>query len=358
MFKVSIRPEWVLAEREGGQMLPRVVELLTGIHETGTLAAACRRAELSYRHAWGVLKAGQHAFGAPLVDMVRGRGAVLTPLGEKLVWADRRVAARLTPLFESLASELEVELESALHDAQGVLRIQASHGFAVDALRTAMLAQQLPLDLRYRGAFDSVAALAQGRCDIAGFHVPIGEFESRALRRYAEWLDPQNHRLIHLATRRQGLIIAGGNPKNIRGIQDLTRPELQFVNRQLGSGTRMLFDFLLEKHRIDGHRLRGYDNGEFTHAAVAAYIASGMADAGFGVETPARRFGLDFVPMTTERYFLLCPLKLFDSATAKPLMAILNSAEFRQTVDALPGYDPTHCGRVQTISEAFAAARI
>lgn len=355
MFKVTIQPQWTLAEHENGRLLPRIVDLLLGVHESGTLAAACRRIGQSYRHAWGILQAGEAVFGAPLVAKSRGRGTVLTPLGEKLVWAHKRITARLEPLLDSLASELEVELEQALHHAHGILRLQASHGFAVEALRAALLAQQIPVDLRYRSSFDAVAALSQGVCDLAGFHVPIGEFERAALRRYRHALLPRRQRLIHVATRRQGLMVAPGNPHRIRGIGDLRKPKLQFVNRQPGSGTRMLIEFLLQKAGIDGHRIAGYDNGEFTHAAVAAYIASGMADVGFGVETPARRFGLDFIPLASERYFLLCDAQQLETAPLQRLLAVLRSPGFKTDVAALPGYDPLRCGVVQTLEEAFEA---
>ncbi len=352
MFKLSIKPQWQLARGDERHLLPRVVELLVGIDETGTLVGACERMNLSYRYAWGILQEGHQAFGVPLVESRRGRGAILTPLGEKLVWADRRITARLSPVLDSLASELEVELERALSDAQGILRLQASHGFAVELLRDWFARQQIPLDLKYRSSIEALTALNAGGCDLAGFHVPLGEFQQQALQPYRPWLQ-SNHRLIWLATRRQGLMVARGNPKRVRGLADLTRDDLRFVNRQLGSGTRMLLDLLLGKEKVDAKRIEGYDTSEYTHAAVAAFVASGMADVGFGVETPAKRFGLDFLPLSSERYFFACNADFLNSSTMLRVLASLRSAELKAAINGLAGYDGMQAGSVMTVTEAF-----
>ncbi len=123
------------------------------------------------------------------------------------------------------------------------------------------------------------------------------------VRHFTTWLKPDTHCLIHLAVRSQGLFVRMGNPLGVHAMEDLMRREVRFVNRQVGSGTRLLLDLILAARGIDPARIEGYNNGEFTHAAVAAYIGSGMADVGFGVETAARRFGLEFVPVLKERYF-------------------------------------------------------
>lgn len=354
MFKVSIRPQWQLEQPDGKQSLPRLVELLAGVRETGTLAEACQRAELSYRYAWGLLQDGQKTFGAPLVTMSRGRGAVLTPLAEKLVWADKRVTARLAPLLDSLASELEVELERAMTDSGAILRIQASHGFAVERLREWFVRNRIPIDLKYRSSFEALAALRGQACDMAGFHVPIGEFEAPALLQYAKWLKPQAQtRLIMLATRRQGLMVAPGNPHGLTGLADLTREGVRFVNRQVGSGTRMLLDLMLKRDGIDGDRINGFESGEFTHAAVAAYVASAMADAAVGVEAAARRFDLGFVPLVTERYFFACNRETAKGPALRRVIETLRSSDFRNLVRALPGYDPEHCGELLSVEDAF-----
>jgi molybdate-binding protein len=114
-----------------------------------------------------------------------------------------------------------------------------------------------------------------------------------------------------------------------------------------------LLECFLRKARIDPTHISGYEQAEFTHAAVAAFVASGMADVGFGVETPARRFKLEFLPLATERYFLLCNQSDLERPHLQAVLKVLNSDEFQFAVNQLPGYTAAHCGQVCTIHEAF-----
>ena len=142
------------------------------------------------------------------------------------------------------------------------------------------------MERKYVGSIEAVASLHEGACEIAGFHIPQGEFEETGFKHYSRWLIPKQSRIIHVATRRQGFMVASGNPHKIYEVQDLTRKGLRFVNRQPSSGTRFLLECFLKKAHVDTSQIAGYEQAEFTHAAVAAYVASGMADVGFGVETP------------------------------------------------------------------------
>jgi molybdate-binding protein len=174
---------------------------------------------------------------------------------------------------------------------------------------------------------------------------------------YLQWLDPARHVLVQLAYRTQGLFVPRGNPKGVRSIADLARPELRFVNRQRGSGTRMLLDLLLADGGISPQVIHGYESAEFTHAAVAAFIASGMADVGFGLETAARRFGLDFLPILRERYFFACEAAAIERAPLRLVLRLMRSSDFRAVVDALPGYDGRIAGTVVPVQQAFARSR-
>ena len=352
MHKVSIKPVWTIGNDAGQTLPPRLLDLLVKIHETGSLAAACRASRASYRHAWSLIAQGEGQLGAPLIARERGRGSTLTTLGEKLVWAGHRIGARLTPTLETLASELEVEISRVLSRGGASLRVHASHGFAIELL-LAQLAGEIAIERKYVASLEAVASLHDGACDLAGFHIPEGEFAARALAHHRRWLDPVGDRVIHVATRRQGLMVARDNPLKIRRIADLARKGLRFVNRQHGSGTRFLLDCLLEKAGVNPTRINGYELGEYTHAAVAAYVASGMADAGFGVETPAQRFGLDFLPLATERYFLLVRQSMPGNAALDSVLSRLRSEAFHADVDRLPGYSATRCGQVDTLAGAF-----
>jgi molybdate transport repressor ModE-like protein len=359
MLRITLQPHWRIGQDDGDGAAALdaniLLHLLAAVQGSGSIAQAGREIGLSYRHAWGLLQQAEALFGQALLVRGRGRGSALTELGEKLIWADTRIGARLQPLLESLASELEGELGRVQRRQRAVPRLHASHGFAVAALREQLAARQVPVELRYRSSLEAVAALAQGDCELAGFHVPLGEFEAAAAQRYLPWLKRDQHLLVHLAVRSQGLFVAPGNPLGLRGLGDLARPGLRFVNRPEGSSTRVLTDLLLRREGIAPRAVAGYDNTELTHAAVAAYVASGMADAGIGVQTAAHRFGLHFIPLLKERYFFALPADALDRAELRPVLGVLRSPAFRARVAALKGYEAANTGQVLALGEAFPA---
>jgi len=354
MFKVRINPHWEITKDKGEALDTAVLlTLLRAIEETGSIARASQTVGLSYRYAWGLLRKAEGLFGHSLMQTGRGRGTQLSSLAEKLIWADRRVAARLSPTLESLASELETELGKTFGNPTAMIRLDASHGFAVAAFLRQAGELGLPIDLRYRNSTDAVAALSRGESDLAGFHVPLGEFEAQAMERYGKWLDPKAFRLIHLAVRVQGLFVNPGNPLNIQSLKDLARDDVHFVNRQTGSGTRMLLELMLNEQSVLPTHVNGFENSEFTHSAVAAYIASGMADVGFGVQTAAQRFKLDFIPLMRERYFFAVPTESLEQSQMQRVIDVLRSDSFRSVVNQLPGYDAADTGKIFTMAEAF-----
>ena len=198
--------------------------------------------------------------------------------------------------------------------------------------------------------------MSRGESDLAGFHVPIGEFEVQSAERYGRWLDPKQHKLIHLAVRTQGLFVNPGNPLGIRDLHDLARADVRFVNRQVGSGTRMLLELLLPSQHIAPSMINGYENTEFTHSAVAAFIASGMADVGFGVQTAAERFKLDFIPLARERYFFAVSAEALERSKMQQVVDVVRSKSFRTAVHQLAGYDASETGEILTLAQAFGAS--
>ena len=142
------------------------------------------------------------------------------------------------------------------------------------------------------------------------------------------------------------MIVASGNPKGIASLDDLLRDDLTFINRQRGSGTRMLLDYQLKELGMDASAIRGYDREEYTHLAVAATVAGGSADVGLGILSAARALDVDFLPITTEQYDLVIPSEFYESDLLQPLLAIIKSEEFRREVEALGGYDTSTMGRV------------
>ncbi|CAM3950321.1 substrate-binding domain-containing protein [Bordetella tumulicola] len=354
-FRIGLRPQWLLEgdAEHPGQALHDMLALLAAIDATGNIAGACRACGLSYRHAWGVLRRFEGLFGTPLLITKRRQGTQLSPFAQRLLWANRRIEARLMPTLESMASELQEELEKLLPETIPHLRLHASHGFAVEALMQHMSDREPGLELRYRTAIEALAALERHECDLAGFQVPSGTFEAPIMARYAQWLSPDDYLLIHLAVRNTGLFVVPGNPKHIRGMADLSRKDVRFVNRQIGSSTRYLVSLMLEQAGVSISDVQGYETNEFTHMAIAAHIASGMADTGVGVETAAWRFGLDFIPLVHERYFFAIRRASLDTPAMQDLLNIMRGHEYLGYVHQLVGYDATDTGKLQTLEEAF-----
>ena len=359
MIRVDIRPVWTLhGESQGERELDvQLVAILERLEATAKLADGAVRAGISYRHAWNVVREWERFFGAPLVVKTQGRDTRLTPLGRRLLWAARRAQARLAPELENLAADFERSLNESLADAPPTaLVMHASHDFAVAALRE-LCGGSGNLEIQYKGSFDALAALRRGESDVAGFHVPEGPIGELMARRYAECLPIREHRLICFVTRKQGLIVRAGNPKAIAGVRDLARRDVRMVNRQRGSGTRALLESLIALEGLDRARLRGYDAEEITHAAVAALIAGGQADAGIGVQAAAAQYRLGFVPLCDERYYLACRAEDIDSPAIRSLIAVLRGPAFRERVARIPGYAAADAGDLVDSLEPHALPR-
>jgi molybdate-binding protein len=211
----------------------------------------------------------------------------------------------------------------------------------------------ITIDLRYVSNQTSLVSLAHNGCDLAGLHLPQGELRQRSLAEFKGLLTPSLHRVIAFVTREMGLMVRRGNPHRIQSLEDLLNPSLRFVNRDPESGTRLLLEQLLAQHKIDGANINGYSQLEFTHAAVAAYVASDMADVSFGVEAAARQFDLDFVRLVTEDYVFVCLKSFLDTEPMKRVLSILRSPEFHAAVSELPGYTAKDTGVITLIREVF-----
>lgn len=315
---------------------------------------AAKTLGVSYRYGWDLLRKWSALMGHPLADLQRGRGAKLTGIGVKLLWGQRRVNARLGPMLESLASEIDAELSSVVRGSGfPPLRVHASHGLAIAILRDMLNASDvLTIDLQFRGSLDCLRTFRSGKSDIAGFHLPEGALGARLAPRYRRLLDPENDVLLHVVRREQGIMTAPGNPLRIETLADLVRRGVNYVNRQSGSGTRLILDALLEEAGIEAPRIRGYANEEFTHMAVAAMVASGAADAGFGIKAAAAQLGLHFIPLVRENYFFAIPRGSVHTPAMQTLRETLAGPVYRKRVKALPGYDPALAGNIVEVDTA------
>jgi putative molybdopterin biosynthesis protein len=342
--------------QRGAEVCNPLFDLLSAVREHGSIQHAAKAMGASYRHVWGALKHWEEVLGEKLVTWTQGQPARLTPFAERMLWAETRARARLTPHIEALRAELERVLAEALDGSQHALTIYASHDLALPALREhASAAHRLHMDLRFAGSMDALRALSEGRCTVAGFHVPPMEHSANVFAQGLKpLLKPGRHKLIGGTRRTQGLMVAKGNPLMITRLEDLVGGRTRFVNRQEGSGTRLLTDHLLAQQGLEASRIAQYhETVEDSHMAVAAAVASGVGDAGMGIEAAARSFGLDFVPLMTEDYFLVCLKDALEEPAVLKLRDALQGPEWAAMLAELPGYAPWHSGEVLSLTRAL-----
>ena len=186
---------------------------------------------------------------------------------------------------------------------------------------------------------------------MAGLHLldpDTGEYNFPYIRNYLKGMEV---RLINLVYREQGLMVQRGNPKDIRGLSDLLRKDTSFINRQKGSGTRILLDHTLKTLSLEPTQIQGYENEEFTHMAVASAVASGRVYTGLGILPAAKAMNLDFIPIAKERYDLIIPSIYFEEEKIQRVIEVIRSKEFKETVLQMGGYDVSRTGEEMTSSE-------
>jgi len=327
--------------------------LLEAIHGTGSISKTAAETGFSYRHVWGALKKWEAKLGAELIVWKKGERARLTPFGEKLLFAEQRAKARVLPQIDSLVSEMEREFALAFDENAHVLSISASHDLALNRLKDVLSSQAgLHLNLRFQGSLTSLAAMTRGECTLAGLHAMLGgSTGSKELQPFRKLLKPETHSLIRFLVRSQGLMLKPNNPKKIQGINDLKRADLRFVNREKGSGTRIAVEHLLSKAGIAPALVNGFDVEETTHLAVAAAVACGQADVGFGIEAAAAHFNLAFIPLAREQYYFACQTEALQESAVKKLVKTLRSKSWRTILNDMPGYDATSTGQVLPVSK-------
>jgi molybdate-binding protein/DNA-binding transcriptional regulator YhcF (GntR family) len=231
------------------------------------------------------------------------------------------------------------------------LRFVGSHDPAV-ALLAADFSEVFPdytLHLIFGGSLAGLIALAEGHADVAGSHlwdIESGTYNKPFVKRL---LPGQRVALLTLARRHLGLITPPGNPADIKGLDDLVRPTLRFVNRQRAAGTRIWLDCQLRRRGLEPGRISGYENEVATHSDVARAIAEGHADVGLGIEAAAIAYHLGFVPLTTERYDLVMPETVCHTTPAQALTGWLNTEEVKSVITDLGGYETGETGSVEWV---------
>jgi len=290
-------------------------------------------------------KVGKKFFATPLP---RGSGMVTS-----LTQADGII--RIPALSEGLDENesTEVELLNPLNEITNTVVMVGSHDLTLDLLANLLGRYYPPVFLSSHsvGSLGGILAVKNGSCHMAGSHLldpETGEYNFPYIHTY---LNGMEVKVIHLVFREQGLFVQRGNPKKVKGLDDLLRQDITFINRQKGSGTRILLDHTLKGLFLNPDQIRGYKKEEFTHMAVASTVASGVADAGLGILSAAKPMNLDFIPIAKERYDLIIPTLYFRDEKVQKVIETIRSDEFKRMVLQMGGYDVSRTGELLNSSE-------
>ncbi len=276
--------------------------------------------------------------------VTRGAGALMS-----LVRADGIIRVPATSEGIAAGHEVTVELLRNAREIENTIVCIGSHDNALDVLANFLKKKhpEFSLSSAHVGSMGGLLALKRGEAHLAGTHLldeVTGEYNVSYIKKLLPGMPVV---LVNLVYRTQGFIVPKGNPKCIRGFEDLAKPDVVFVNRQAGAGTRLLTDLYLKKLQIDPERVNGYYHEEYTHMAVAAAVLSGAADTGLGVLSAAQALNLDFIPVAQERYDLAIPQQFYDAPMMQALLGIIREdMAFRDQIVGMGGYDASEMGKV------------
>ncbi|MDM8000455.1 MAG: substrate-binding domain-containing protein [Dehalococcoidia bacterium] len=347
-----------------GNRLPTVRQLAESLSVSpGTVAKAYRRLEedgvIQSRRGGGTVVAGratdprlQSIRQTRLLNMMSN--AILEALSQGYV--PEEIEAAFSVHLDRWREEQKeagcpARASSARTEAGKCLSIVASHDLALNMLVSRLRHKNPEMKVRvtYAGSLAGLIALQEGRADLAGIHLLDAETGEYNYPYVKHLLPGRQVAIVHLACRIQGLMFAAGNPKRIKGIEDLRRPDITLVNRQKGSGTRVLLDQGLRKLGIAPPEVKGYAHEVDTHLAVARNIAQGKADVGLGIEPAARACHIDFLPLIKERYDLVIPMENYQTKKLKQVLEIIASKDFQKAVTEAGGYDTSETGATTVI---------
>ena len=277
------------------------------------------------------------------IPLPRGAGCITT-----LTQADGII--RIPNHWEGIKENepVQAELLRPLASIKNTIVVVGSHDNTLDVLADCLSAHHpgLTLSSSHVGSMGGLMAIKRGVCHLAGSHLLNAEDGSYNLSDIRKFLPDIPVKRVQLVFRDQGFMVSHGNPKGIKGVEDLIRKDIRFVNRQSGSGTRVLLDYRLKQLNLNPKDINGYDDDEFTHMSVAAAVLGGTADMGLGIFAAARALNLDFIPVVTEQYDLIIPGRFFDTENIQRLLTTIRTPDFKQRVEKLGGYHTERTGEI------------
>lgn len=328
-MQIKIKPAIAIYKKStlGGEPvdLTWAADLLRSVKNGRSLQSAADAMSISYRTLWNKLKAVEKSLGCRLMVSVKGHGSTLTDAANTLLKIVDGVESEYAAINKKQESIFQAHLDGLENLEHQKWLICASN----DPILEAAIQEGEVFELRTMGSGQSLERLLSGDADLAGFHVPDDE----SIQGVRERLSAQGIQAYPVMSRTQGLMVQKNNPLGISKLKDLARPEVRFINRQKGAGTRLLLDKLLQAQHVPSKKIRGYQREEFTHSAVATAILAGTADVGLGLKSVALEYGLDFISLGDETYFLaMSPQMVKRSAVSELIRNI------RKSASKMPGY--------------------
>ena len=276
-------------------------------------------------------------------QLPRGAGSITT-----LTEADGiiRIPQNIEGISEN--EKVQARLLRPLSSIENTIVITGSHDNTLDLLADQIkrVSGDISISSSHVGSMGGLMAVKKGACHMAGAHLLAPEDGSYNISYIKKYLPNQKIWLINLVMRDQGLIVPKTNPENIQSIEDLKDRDLLFINRQPGSGTRILFDYKLKTLGISPDDIQGYENDEYTHMSVAVAVLSGRVDAGLGIRAAARALDLDFIPVVTEEYDLVIPDRFYKTRKVQVLLETIQTKQFQDRVMSLGGYSTKNTGKI------------
>lgn len=320
-MKLSIHPTLLLKTPNYHQRsldLSHIGTLLKSIEQGRTLTSAAKDLNLSYRTVWNELKEAEQELGCKFLDRIKGHGSTITPAGRLLISSLERLDLQLASETQRLADDIGLKLAKHTNKNFDQLIFCCSN----DPLIEHISSKFDEIECETMGSGSALDRLLDGKADIAGFHFS----DPPEMKGIQDHLQRRGLIVISLMQRVQGLILAKRNPLKIKAVRDLARPEVRFINRQKGAGTRLLLDRLLDREGLKTKQIKGYAHEEFTHSAIATSILAGQADAGMGLQYIAKEFSLQFIPLETETFYLAMKPEL---SKHKTMIAFIKSIQNR-----------------------------
>ncbi len=283
-------------------------------------------------------RVGERLLAAPLS---RGAGVI-----SSLSRADGLALLPRGSQGKPAGAEVEVRLYRSQEEISSSIFVTGSHDMTLDIMAQFLFQKGRRLAIANVGSIAGLVALSRGEAHLAGSHLLDPESGEYNLVYIQQYLPGVPVRVVTLVGRSQGLLVQKGNPKGIRSLDDLTRKDVVFINRQRGSGTRVLLDYHLEKLNVSAEDIQGYRQQEYTHLTVGAAVASGRADCGIAIAAVTHSLEVEFIPLFEERYDLIIPQEHAGSPLLSPLLELLDDPEFKHLVEKLPGYDVSGMGKL------------